>query len=405
MSREQNNQPTSQQTREALMADFQITTSESPDVIRRALEAEGATDADSEGNSELDGDDAIAAASGDGSDPSEEAAADGDDGDTDGADDADGVDDDDDTDESTRETAGKDGKGKQKSGINKKFASLTRKLAASNQANADLMKRLEALEKKPAAEPAKETKTEATAEAAVEKVEKFSAKPAPTPEDKDAHGKDLYPTYGDFVAALAKWTKEVTDDAQTHAEKRAAKIAKDAVGELKKEWEAERKKEVEARAKSDAEAEGKKLIDAYNGRRDKVAAKFPVDFKKFVVENVNKIQLTPAMSDIILTHDLGPNIALYLGRNPKEAQAIGGQTVQQQLVSMGRIIAKLEAVASKTTKTDNTNVGTGKRKPNEPLPRGSQAGGRGSGGPMTYRRAETMSADDYIAQRRAGTIK
>lgn len=389
-------------TREQMMADFQIVTSDEPGKIQRAVEKTGAKASDADKSGDDSADDSALDADGN---PVDATAESGSDSETDveetvESEDADSDDEDvDDKDEQA--AAGKDGAAKKtKSGISKKFAKLTSKLTASERraeaaerSALEMKTRLDALEK--SSKP--ETKEDKKVSDAAEKVEKFVAKPQPREDDKDDKGNPLYPTYGDFIPALSKWTKEAVEEAQTHAEKVAAKIVADSVAKLKSDW-------IKEQADKQAEQESKKILDAYNGRKAKLRAANPVEFDKYVTNM--SLKITEAMGRVILTHDLGPDMAMYLGRHPEETAKIVNKDVEQQLMEMGRIVTILSSkkssktVPSKTNKTETTNVVV-KGDKDEPLPRGGRTGGRGSAGKLTYSRAAEMSADEYIAKRRS----
>lgn len=385
-------------TRDQRQADFNIVTSEQPDLIRRALEMDGAkdkatVDADPD-KSALDSTKPVTAKSGDDSDTSIDAGAgDVDDDDPDAGND-DNVDDDP---EPELDAAGK----KVKSAIDKKLSKLNYQIREANRQNKELSKRLEAAEKAKI-EPVKEIKPDSKLEATIDVVEKFSAKPAPSQDDKDSKGEPLYATYGDFIAATTKWAKEAVEDAQTHAEKRAAKIVTDAVAKLKTEWSTEQ-------ATNQAKLDAEKVVATYEKRVAIVSADpLNKDFDELVNQNKNKIQLTNIMRDEILNGENGPmpELALYFGRNPKEAAHIGTLTEKGQLLAIGAIITKLATPASKSSKDKPaTNGNGGSRRPADPLPRGSQAGGRGTGSGTSRKDVDNMSGDDYIAARRAGTLK
>lgn len=397
-------------TREQMMADFQIVTSDDPGKIQRAVEKTGAKASDADKSGDDSADDSALDADGN---PVDATAESGSDSETDVEETVEGEDADDDDeaidDKDEQAAAEKAGKhGKPKSGISKKFAKFTRELsAAERRAEAaeksalELKTRLEALEK--SSKP--ETKDEKKVSDAAEKVEKFVAKPQPREDDKDDKGNPLYPTFGDYIAANSKWTKEAVEEAQTHAEKVAAKTVADSVAKLKSDW-------IKEQADKQAAQESQKILDAYNGRKAKLRAKNPEEFDKYVTNK--QLKITEAMGRVILTHDLGPDMAMYLGRHPEETAKIVDMTVEQQLMAMGRIETILtprkssksskttdpSTDSSKTNKTETTNVVV-KGDKDEPLPRGGRTGGRGSAGKLTYARAQEMPFDEYAAKRRS----
>ena len=76
----------------------------------------------------------------------------------------------------------------------------------------------------------------------------------------------------------------------------------------------------------------------YLERVDEAIEKYD-DFKQ-VVENP-ALHITPVMADTIRTSDVGPDVAYYLGSNPREAERIAGLPPFLQAKEIGKLEAKL----------------------------------------------------------------
>lgn len=401
-------------TRDQILSDAVVVTSDNPAVVSKAFKAAGnkvvSSDADNDADDSAQDEpddaksDAATAKSGDDSDSSVDSGDD--DADADDADAEIDPDEDEPGDEKDDESDSVDTTDKKPKhgsrGFNRRIAGLNRKIAERDQQIAERDKRwLEYTSKQ--AEKAAPVET-AKLETATEKVEAFSVKPAPKQDDTDAKGKPLYDTYGEFVEATSAWAAQAVKDAETSAEKRTAKMVEDAITKLKADFEA---KETQATV----QAEVKAITNAYEVRKAAYAAKVPNAFKKYITDNPNRPDLGPGLSTLIITHDKGPEVMLHLCKHPKEAARIKALAPDDQKVEFGIIVASFKSNGSKAKSDDNVgtrgSAGTKPKsvRPNEPIPRGAQAGGKGSGGPMTYRKAENMSGDDYIAARRAGTIR
>jgi hypothetical protein len=90
------------------------------------------------------------------------------------------------------------------------------------------------------------------------------------------------------------------------------------------------------------------VLSAYQEREEQARDKYE-DFEQ-VAYNPN-LRITNAMAEAIQSSDAGPDLAYYLGSNPKEADRISRLSPLVQAKEIGRIEAKLasEPVTKKTT--------------------------------------------------------
>jgi hypothetical protein len=102
---------------------------------------------------------------------------------------------------------------------------------------------------------------------------------------------------------------------------------------------AERKAE-ELLRQREFERQRSELLDAYHEKEEEVRAKYD-DFEQ-VAYNPN-LPITPVMAETIQASDIGPEVAYYLGTNPKEADRIARLQPFLQAKEIGKIEAKLAA--------------------------------------------------------------
>lgn len=100
---------------------------------------------------------------------------------------------------------------------------------------------------------------------------------------------------------------------------------------------AERKAE-ELLARREAERQQAELLEAYADREEQAMEKYE-DFKQ-VVYNPN-LPVTQVMAQTIQASEIGPEIAYYLGTNPKDAERISKMSPFMQAKEIGKIEAKL----------------------------------------------------------------
>jgi hypothetical protein len=80
------------------------------------------------------------------------------------------------------------------------------------------------------------------------------------------------------------------------------------------------------------------IADAYHDREEEARNKYD-DFEQ-VAYNPN-VRITDVMAETIRASDVGPDVAYYLGANPKEADRISRLSPYAQAKEIGRIEAKL----------------------------------------------------------------
>lgn len=88
------------------------------------------------------------------------------------------------------------------------------------------------------------------------------------------------------------------------------------------------------------ERQRSEILDAYHEKEEEVRAKYD-DFEQ-VAYNPN-LAITPVMAETIQASDIGPEVAYYLGTNPKEADRIARLQPFLQAKEIGKIEAKLAA--------------------------------------------------------------
>ena len=134
-------------------------------------------------------------------------------------------------------------------------------------------------------------------------------------------------------------------------------------------------------------------VEAYHDREEDARAKYD-DFEQ-VAYNPN-LRITTVMAETIQTSDVGPDVAYYLGSNPKEADRISRMPPILQAKEIGKIEAKL--VSSPPVKKTST----------APAPI-SPVTARSSGAPAydttDPRSIKTMTTSEWIAAERARQIK
>ena len=90
--------------------------------------------------------------------------------------------------------------------------------------------------------------------------------------------------------------------------------------------------------KREASARQAEMLDAYHDREEEARSKYD-DFEQ-VAYNPN-LPITNVMAETIQASDIGPDLAYYLGANPKEADRISRLSPFLQAKEIGRLEAKL----------------------------------------------------------------
>ena len=154
------------------------------------------------------------------------------------------------------------------------------------------------------------------------------------------------------------------------------------------------RKAEELLAQREVERQKMDLLDAYHDREEEARSKYD-DFEQVAYNP--KLPISNAMAETIQASDVGPDIAYYLGSNPKEAARIASlNSPILQAKEIGKIEAKIasEPVLRKTTSAPP---------PIAPI------SGRGSGAPSydttDPRSIKNMSTSEWIEADRQRQMK
>ena len=155
---------------------------------------------------------------------------------------------------------------------------------------------------------------------------------------------------------------------------------------------AERKAQ-ELIAKREAERQQSEMIEAYHEREEEARNKYD-DFEQVAYNP--KLPITNVMAETIQSSDIGPDVAYYLGSNPKEADRISKLSPFLQAKEIGRIEAKLvaEPVTRKTSSA-----------PAPIAPVTARTSGTPSYDTTDPRSTKTMSTSEWIENERLRQIK
>lgn len=88
-----------------------------------------------------------------------------------------------------------------------------------------------------------------------------------------------------------------------------------------------------------AMAQWQEMNNAWNQRQDTARERYP-DFDE--VAKGHDHQVSDAMANTIVQHDMGPDIAYYLGKNPTESNTIAQMPPFQAAAELGRIAERLK---------------------------------------------------------------
>jgi hypothetical protein len=143
----------------------------------------------------------------------------------------------------------------------------------------------------------------------------------------------------------------------------------------------------------DVQRQQTEVLGAYHDREEEARNKYD-DFEQ-VAYNPS-LKITTVMAQTIQSSDIGPDVAYYLGANPKEADRISRLAPYVQAKEIGRIEAKLasEPMVKKTSSAPP---------PFTPVTASSK-------GAMVYdttdpRSIKSMSTSEWIAADRARQVK
>ena len=146
-------------------------------------------------------------------------------------------------------------------------------------------------------------------------------------------------------------------------------------------------------AKREAAKQQSQILESYQEREEAARDKYD-DFEQVAYNP--KLPITNVMAETIQSSDIGPELAYYLGTNPKDAERISRMTPLAQAKEIGKIEAKL---------SDNPPV---KKTSNAPAPI-SPVTARSTGSPShdttDPRSIKSMSTSQWIEAERARQIK
>ena len=146
-------------------------------------------------------------------------------------------------------------------------------------------------------------------------------------------------------------------------------------------------------AKREQNRQHSDLIEAYHDREEDARAKYD-DFEQ-VAYNPN-LRITNVMAESIQSSDIGPDVAYYLGANPKEADRISRLSPLIQAKEIGRIEANL---------TSNPPVKKTSSAPAPIAPVTARGGNSANFDTTDPRSIKTMSTSEWIAAERARQVK
>ena len=195
------------------------------------------------------------------------------------------------TDESAASEQGKEGEThKRKGGFQKRIDKLTRRQAELESQNAALLEALRQSGKAPDNKPAEENKAPVS-------------EGKPKPEDFENHD--------EFVEALTDWkVEQKLNTSQKKVQEQQAR-------------EEQNRQQTEFQTRMDSARERYEDFDDVMGE--------------------SEVPVTPAMSEIIMTSEVGPDIAYYLANNPEEAGKIAKMPALAAAKALGKLEDKLEA--------------------------------------------------------------
>jgi len=139
-----------------------------------------------------------------------------------------------------------------------------------------------------------------------------------------------------------KWERE---QAQRQSEQQTLRAAPAATADQFESTEAYAdalayQKAEELIAKREAAKHQSQVLESYHDLEEEARGKYD-DFEQVAYNP--KLPITNVMAETIQSSDIGPELAYYLGSNPKEADRISRMTPLSQAKEIGRIEAKLAA--------------------------------------------------------------
>jgi hypothetical protein len=153
------------------------------------------------------------------------------------------------------------------------------------------------------------------------------------------------------------------------------------------------KKAEELLAQRDRQKEQAEIVEAYGEREEKARDKY--DDYEDVVYNP-KLRITDVMAETIQHSEIGPDLAYWLGSNPKEADRIARLSPIMQAREIGKIEVKL---------TDNPTVKKTTSAPTPISPVTARSSGSPSHDTTDPRSIKTMSTSEWIEAERNRQIR
>ena len=146
-------------------------------------------------------------------------------------------------------------------------------------------------------------------------------------------------------------------------------------------------------AQRDRQREQAEIVEAYGEREEKARDKYD-DFEDVVYNP--KLRITDVMAETIQHSDLGPDLAYWLGSNPKEAERIARLSPILQAREIGKIEVRL---------SDNPPVKKTTSAPTPISPVTARSSGSPSHDTTDPRSIKTMSTSDWIEAERNRQIR
>jgi hypothetical protein len=217
-----------------------------------------------------------------------------------------------------------------------------------------------------------------------------------TQEEFDAMAAKQRASYERSIAKeQRKWERE---QAQRQSEQQTLKAAPTATADQFESTEAYAdalayQKAEELIAKREAAKQQSQILESYQELEEAARDKYD-DFEQVAYNP--KLPITNVMAETIQSSDIGPELAYYLGSNPKEADRISRMTPLSQAKEIGRIEAKL-ASAPPIKKTTSAPA------PISPVT--ARSAGAATLDTTDPRSIKSMTASQWIEAERARQIK
>jgi hypothetical protein len=146
-------------------------------------------------------------------------------------------------------------------------------------------------------------------------------------------------------------------------------------------------------AKRDAAKHQSQVLESYHEKEEEARSKYD-DFEQVAYNP--KLTITGVMAETIQSSDIGPELAYYLGSNPKDAERISRMSPLGQAKEIGKIEAKL---------ADNPPVKKSTSAPAPISPITARTSGSPSYDTTDPRSTKTMSTSEWIEAERSRQMK